>query len=717
MDVLGPLKLPRLPAAAFLRRTLLRGVFVALLAGSVALVLQLLGDEKLRLQHDYEAGFRGQLDVVAERLRHPSGALVLLNLDRPPDDARGSVPLRLPLGAIDFDDAAKAERAVDLSGCAWRYADGAEWCPAVGRRASAGAFVYAVLRLPMAPAVGRQPGQTDLATVHRLQLVLQHGSAAQTWLAPLELPEPGAGRGQFAGFAMGAAPATAPVPSAIPAVPSATSPAPLAAAPAPSPPPDQLDPRARPDREFRGWLWQDRACATPADAVPGCMRRTLLALRIPVDGWRDAARAGGMAGAWPPDDLAMLRLRLRLLGPQPGAAPLFDNARPGAVGPSLAAYADTLQRGERLTVLRGSQRLATVQGPAADAGAEPAAPWLQTLVRRLPAARLEGPLQAEARLPDGQRLLLQGDLGRVDRQLAATASRFTVYVGALAGAIALAWLVVEVGLLRRMAQLTRRANALQLELQRQPQADQLPPLDVADLRGRDELGILAGTVADLLALAREHLRREQLRAHQEREQWQAVGHEIMSPLQSLLALHAGSGDTSRRYLERMQAALHLLYGQASVGEAVDQASAERSRFDVAAFLREVAANAPHAGIHGVQASGCDQPCEVLADPLKLEDALTHLLTNAQRYRIPGTPIRLALQADGHTAVIDVANDGPQIPAERLATLFELGTSDRSQPGQRGQGLFVARGYLAKMGGSITVANQPGGVCFTLKLPR
>ena len=270
-------------------------------------------------------------------------------------------------------------------------------------------------------------------------------------------------------------------------------------------------------------------------------------------------------------------------------------------------------------------------------------------------------------------------------------------------------------LLRRMALLTRRANALSVELQRDPQ--QLPALDVADLRGRDELGILAGTLADLLARAREHLRREQLRAHQEREQWQAVGHEIMSPLQSLLALHADSSDTSRRYLERMQAALHLLYGQASVGEAVAQASAASERFDLAAFLREVATNAPHAGIDGVVAVGCEAPCDVVADPLKLEDALTHLLTNAQRYRTPGTPITLTLRLQPGRAEIDVANQGPCIPPERLATLFELGTSDRSQPGQRGQGLFVARGYLAKMGGTVAVRNDAAGVCFTLSLPR
>ncbi|MBT9486535.1 MAG: HAMP domain-containing histidine kinase [Rubrivivax sp.] len=675
---LGPLsKRPRLPAAAYLRRTLLRVVFLTLLAGSAALVLQLLTDEKQRLQRAYEAGFRGQLDVVAERLRHPSGELVLLNLDRPADDARGSVPLRLPLGAIDFDDPAKAERAVEMSGCALRFPDGAEWCPAVGRRASAGAFVYAVVRLQMAAPVGRSAGQTDISGVHRVQLVLQHGERTQRWLAPLELID--AQRGQFAGFVTDA---------------------------------DHLERRARPDREFRGWWWQAQACATPGADPAACLRPTMLSLRIPVDAWRDAARAGGV---WPPADLSALRLQLQLLGPDAAQPLLFDSRQADASGASLAALAEPLQRGESLAVQRGDVLVATLQGEPGAATEGPAYPWLVALVRRLPAARLEGPLQAEVRLPGGDVLRLQGDLSRVDAQLAATATRYSVYFGALAAAIVAAWLIVEIGLLRGMALLTRRANALSVQLQRAP--DQLPPLDVSQLRGRDELGILAGTLADLLARAREHLRLEQLRAHQEREQWQAVGHEIMSPLQSLLALHGGSSDPSRRYLERMQAALQLLYGQASVSEAVAQASAERQRLDVAAFLREIAANAPHAGIEGVEARGCESACDVLADPLKLEDALTHLLTNAQRYRVPGTPIVMTLRMQPDSIELDVANQGPQIPVDRLPSLFELGTSDRGQPGQRGQGLFVARGYLAKMGGGIAVRNMPDGVCFTLTLPR
>lgn len=658
----------RLPLLAFSRRLLLRAVFLALLTGSVLLALQLLADEKQRLQRAYEAGFQGRLDVLAERLRHPSGQLALLNADLPAPNEQGWVPLRLPLGAIDFDDPFKAERAVSLVDCWSAWELGPAWCLGVGQRGSAGAFVYAVLRLDAPTLQGRERGGLDLSAVHRLRLQLRGAGEDTQWLAPLELKADGLG--QWPGFAGVSG--------------------------------EALPRKARPDRDFRAWAWQ-RDCA---GCAPEDLRASLISLRIPVAAWR---RPSNNSAPWPPDSLSQLRVQLQLLGP--GGRVLFDSQQGGVRrAASLERLREDLRPGERLRMQRPSQPPILLAAPPAD-GAAPQ-PWVMRLIRRLPAARLEGPLQAEAEV-GGWSVQLQGDLGQVDRELALAARRYSTTLLLAAAGIALAWLLVELGLLRRMAHLTRRANALTLQLQAAP--DRLPPLEVADLKGRDELGILAGTLDELLARVREHLRGEQLRAAQAREQWQAVGHEIMSPLQALLALHPAEADGSRRYLLRMQAALNLLYGQASVGEALDQAQAERERLDLAAFLREVAANAPHAGFHDVVAEGCEAECFVWADALKLEDALTHLLSNAQRYRLPGTPVRLQLGIVGEQAVLRVHNQGPAIPVERLPTLFELGTSSAEGPTQRGQGLFVARGYLAKMGGSIEVENAEGGVRFTIRL--
>jgi signal transduction histidine kinase len=112
---------------------------------------------------------------------------------------------------------------------------------------------------------------------------------------------------------------------------------------------------------------------------------------------------------------------------------------------------------------------------------------------------------------------------------------------------------------------------------------------------------------------------------------------------------------------------------------------------------------------------------VRADAFSLEDVVTHILRNAQRHRTPGTPITITLQVRDRLAVIGIRNDGPAIAAALLERIFDYGVSataaaDEGEGGRRGQGLFVARTYMAKMGGTVTACNVEGGVRFDLALP-
>ncbi|WP_309246866.1 sensor histidine kinase [Ramlibacter montanisoli] len=294
------------------------------------------------------------------------------------------------------------------------------------------------------------------------------------------------------------------------------------------------------------------------------------------------------------------------------------------------------------------------------------------------------------------------------------------YVAAMLGAIVLAWLVIEVGLIRRIAVLTRRAAAVSYNVQMDASGDaRIGQLDVSDLRGRDELGILAGGLADLLQRVKSDVQREQLRAQRERNMLQAVGHEILSPLQSLMVLHPDADDPAHRYVQRMQQAVRVLYGQASPGEALAAAQLELAPLDLDAFLREVAANAQFAGIGDVRYEGQARPVMVRADAFSLEDVVTHILRNAQRHRTPGTPIVLTLDVRERQAVVGIHNQGPAIPEALLERIFDYGVSDAAaaEPsGRRGQGLFVARTYMAKMGGTVRALNSGDGVRFELGFP-
>ncbi|MFG6414551.1 sensor histidine kinase [Roseateles sp. DC23W] len=676
--------MPRLGVAAFRNRIVFHLVFIALALATLALAVALLNEERQRNAQRYAQTFAKSLTEVVAQLRHPSGQLALLNPEPAQVGAGWVAPLVLPFGAIDFDDATKAQRVVDMAGCALQYPGGASLCAAVGSNAYAGGFVYLVASVDAPPLVARARGATDLAGVHRVRVSLQRGGEVRHWLAPVDVMD--TQRGQLAGFTVDDADTTT------------------------------LPRRARPQRDFRGWVWREGPCLAEGAECP---RRTTLSIRLPVEAFREALfRPGGPQ--WPPADLPRTGLRLALLGP--GDATLFDSAAPGAQPPlTLARLTAALAPGETLQITRGSHVVALLQG--ADAAGAPPSPWLTALIQHLPAPALPRTLTGRDSVttPAGRfDVTLSGDLQGLDRTLSASAARLAWPVAAMLAAIALAWLIIEMGLIRRVATLTRRAAALSHQLQKPDERrPALGTLDVADLRGRDELGILAGVLSDLLQQARDSLRREQLRAEREHDQWHAVGHEIMSPLQSLMLLHAGDDDPSRRYVQRMQQAVKVLYGQASPSEALAAATLAVGRLDLDAFLRGVADNAAYAGIADVAYAPAGQPVWVQADEYPLEDAITHVLTNADRHRAAGTPVTLTLQTGGELVVVSLHNQGPHIADDQLARIFDYGVSDADpRDGQRrGQGLFVAKTYLAKMGGSIAARNVTDGVVFEIGLRR
>ncbi|MEB0276832.1 ATP-binding protein, partial [Cryobacterium sp. 5B3] len=87
--------------------------------------------------------------------------------------------------------------------------------------------------------------------------------------------------------------------------------------------------------------------------------------------------------------------------------------------------------------------------------------------------------------------------------------------------------------------------------------------------------------------------------------------------------------------------------------------------------------------------------------------MTHVLRNADRYRLPGSAITLNLQISETAATITIHNAGPHIADDMLDKIFEYGVSDQQDSaanGNRGQGLFVAKTYMAKMGGTISAQN-------------
>lgn len=222
---------------------------------------------------------------------------------------------------------------------------------------------------------------------------------------------------------------------------------------------------------------------------------------------------------------------------------------------------------------------------------------------------------------------------------------------------------------------------------------------------------------NLLQRINRDLDKEKIRIEQEKNMWLAVGHEIRSPLQSLSALY-GKDNEGHRYIKRMLDAVQRLYGNASPNEAFQKATIQVEPLNVTSFLKSVAENAPAADIPRVTYSGSEKPVMVQADESSLEDVITHILTNANRYRPSDTDIAIRLETLDNTAIITIHNKGPHIPDDLIGRIFEYGVSDKADAADQehqGQGLFVAKTYMSKMSGTIDAKNVPDGVDFVLRL--
>src|SRR5262249_58635786 len=107
---------------------------------------------------------------------------------------------------------------------------------------------------------------------------------------------------------------------------------------------------------------------------------------------------------------------------------------------------------------------------------------------------------------------------------------------------------------------------------------------------------------------------------------------------------------------------------------------------------------------------------VVADRYRLETALDSLVENAVRYTEEGGRIELAAYPDEESVVIEVRDDGPGIPDEELAYIFESFRSGSSRGGT-GIGLAIVKTIVEAHGGAVSAQNLPGGgASFRLRLP-
>lgn len=115
-------------------------------------------------------------------------------------------------------------------------------------------------------------------------------------------------------------------------------------------------------------------------------------------------------------------------------------------------------------------------------------------------------------------------------------------------------------------------------------------------------------------------------------------------------------------------------------------------------------------------SRLDDNITISADQDQMTQVLLNLILNAIQILPEGGTVEISLQTEADHAIIQVADNGPGVPAGQQAHLFETFFSKRA--GGVGLGLAVVKQIIEAHGGTISYTPSPWqGAQFNLTLPR
>jgi signal transduction histidine kinase len=250
----------------------------------------------------------------------------------------------------------------------------------------------------------------------------------------------------------------------------------------------------------------------------------------------------------------------------------------------------------------------------------------------------------------------------------------------------------------------------------------------------DEVGELARTLDEMLR-SLDAARTEREGAMQRQREFVAdASHELRTPLTSVLAnlelLQASLGnhnqaedrevvDSALRSSRRMGRLIGdlLLLARADAGR-LDK----HRRCDLAEIAGDAAAEAAPLMGDRVLTVDNDRPLRVDGSPDELHRMVLNLLDNASRHTPPGANIELSLHREGGDAVVEVADDGPGIPAAMRTQVFDRfvrgeGPADTAGGTGTGLGLAIVSAVAESHGGSVeALESVSGGALFRAKIP-
>ena len=210
-----------------------------------------------------------------------------------------------------------------------------------------------------------------------------------------------------------------------------------------------------------------------------------------------------------------------------------------------------------------------------------------------------------------------------------------------------------------------------------------------------------------------------------------IAHEIrqpLSPMQSALQLLKKCEDTQvrehayrtiERQIDHMTLLLDDLIGAAARGRAALEV--RRARFDLRKVVDEVVDTVkPIADQYGQQLD-VSLPASAVwieADPLRLRQVVSNLLSNAFKHTRAGEQVWVQIQQDHARVSLVVADNGRGIPRGSLRRIFEPFIQAENTASGFGLGLAIVKQLVELQGGTVEAfsAGLERGSRFVVSLP-
>jgi signal transduction histidine kinase len=237
-------------------------------------------------------------------------------------------------------------------------------------------------------------------------------------------------------------------------------------------------------------------------------------------------------------------------------------------------------------------------------------------------------------------------------------------------------------------------------------------------------------IADLARTMNGMLDRLERSAHQQRRLVADASHELRSPLARMRAelevdlAHPDGADlmaTHHSALEEVVGLQHLVDDLLDLArpDGADAAARPLQSVDLDDLVLHAARRVRDDGRVTLDTSGVGA-AQVIGDATRLERLVANLLDNAVRHAATTVSVRLRDDSDG-IALLVVDDDGPGIPPADRARVIEpftrLDEARSAGTGGAGLGLAIVRDIAAAHGGSLAIADRPGGGArFVVTLP-